>query len=286
MIKRLRTTLIAAALLSLVGTVSTVPAQQPLKDRGLPQQNTDLYSGEPQPLTLEQCGQCHPVHFRDIKQSGGKHQFDCRECHTVFHVYNPRKENYTDIMPDCQKCHDLIHGKKHSHCLSCHSNPHAASESPPLTGVVDACADCHSDQIDELTGQPSRHTELSCDNCHHTEHGTIPSCSECHQPHFSGQSFARCSRCHSPHQPLSTAFPSDVDLKNCSGCHTDIFTKWSQTASRHGRVSCSECHSAHMKIPDCQDCHGIPPAHSKTMLDKFPRCLDCHLDVHDLPTKK
>jgi len=278
---RFKVILLAAAFLSLVGTAATVPAQQ----QSLPQADAALYASEPQPLTLDQCGQCHPGHFRDIKQQGGKHQFDCRECHTTFHAYNPRKDNFAEIMPDCTQCHSLIHGDKHNQCLSCHSNPHAAIKAPTLAGVLNYCADCHTDQGMQLSAQPSKHTELSCDNCHHTEHGSIPFCSECHQPHFEAQAFTGCASCHPAHQPLTIPFAIDNDLRTCSGCHNDIYPKWQQTISKHGQVGCTECHTEHKKIPECSSCHGIPPAHSKTMLDKFPRCLDCHLDAHDLPTK-
>ncbi len=273
--------LLAAASLSVVGMVTTIPAQQ----QPLPQHNPALYAVDPQPLTLDQCGQCHPVHFTDIRQQGGKHQFDCRECHTTFHAYNPRKNNFSAIMPDCTECHTLIHGDKHSQCLGCHSNPHAATKAPSLAVVISFCADCHTDQGAQLAEKPSLHTELSCDECHHSEHGLIPSCAECHQPHFSSQDFAGCIACHPAHQPLEIPFNPDIELQTCSGCHDDIFAKWQSTVSLHGQVSCAECHTAHKEIPDCRTCHGTPPAHSKTMLKKFPNCLDCHLDVHDLPTK-
>ena len=273
--------LITATALLVVGTINVVPAQQ----QSLPQQNSALYDVDPQPLTLDQCGQCHPKHFKDIKVQGGKHQFDCRECHTIFHAYNPRKENYAAIMPECTGCHSLVHGDKHNQCLSCHSNPHAATKAPDLAGVINFCSDCHIDQDSQLTAQPSRHSELSCDYCHHTEHGLIPSCAECHQPHFDTQAFTGCTNCHPVHQPLVVAFNNDIDLKTCSGCHNDIFTKWQKTVSQHGQVGCAECHTEHKKIPGCGTCHGTPQSHSKTMLKKFPRCLDCHLDVHDLPTK-
>lgn len=275
-----RLILIAAVTLFLTGTAWAVPVQQ------LPQQKASLYSTEPKPLTLDQCGQCHPQHFQDIKQDGGRHQFDCRECHTIFHAYNPRKNNYGAIMPQCNSCHTLIHGEQHSQCLICHVNPHAVLQAPTIASVKNLCSDCHRKQVDQLAAQPSRHSELSCDNCHHTEHGLIPSCSECHQPHFDGQAFISCKTCHDVHQPLAIKFNEAVDLKTCAACHSDIYAKWQGTHSKHGQVNCATCHDVHKKIPQCQTCHTTPASHSKAMLEKFPRCLDCHLDVHDLPTKK
>ncbi len=283
---RLAIVLLAAALLSLAGVALAAPVQQLLPRLDLPPQDPQLYAVDPQPLTVEQCGQCHPSHFFDLKRQGGRHQFDCRECHTTFHAYNPRKDNYAVIMPSCTECHAVIHGEMHRQCLDCHTNPHAATQPPALAGVINACSDCHTDQNKQLERQPSRHTELSCDNCHHTEHGLIPSCAECHQPHFASQAFTGCVTCHPAHQPLIIPLNAGIELRTCSGCHASVYAKWSNTASRHGQVNCAECHTEHKTIPDCKTCHAILPAHSKTMLDKFPRCLDCHLDVHDLPVKK
>ena len=281
-----RLLLTAAVLLSSVGVAYAAPTQPVELQNNLPKQNAALYATEPQPLTLEQCGQCHPKHFQDLKQIGGKHQFDCRECHTVFHAYNPRKDNYAAIMPSCNLCHAQIHGEKHIQCLTCHQNPHAARQAPAIAQVVNLCADCHSDQGNQLAAYPSQHTELSCDNCHHTEHGLIPSCAECHQPHFGTQIFTSCADCHDVHQPLVINLGDNIELQTCDACHSDIYAKWQRTPSKHGQVSCSACHSVHKQIPQCSDCHTTPASHSKKLLEKFPRCLDCHLDVHDLPVKE
>ncbi len=272
-------------LLGSFGTALSAPKELVVPQEHLPKQNAALYAADPQPLTLEQCGQCHPKHFSDVKQTGGKHQFDCRECHTVFHAYNPRKDNYATLMPKCETCHTLVHGKKHSQCESCHQNPHAAQQSPALELLEKICSDCHKNQRDQLVDLPSRHTDLSCSNCHHTQHGYIPSCNECHQPHFDTQTFSSCSTCHAVHQPLAISFNDNIELQTCDACHSDIFTKWQRTPSKHGDVSCSSCHRAHKQIPQCLDCHTTPTSHSKKLLEKFPRCLDCHLDVHDLPVK-
>ena len=275
----------AVLLLSLAWAACSAQAQQVDKRGNLPESDASIYAIDPRPLTLEQCGQCHSSHFQDIKQTGGKHQFDCRECHTTFHTYNPRKENYAEIMPDCLKCHALVHGENHSQCLFCHDNPHAIQHAPSISRVKNLCVDCHTKQSRQLTLNPSQHTELSCENCHHTSHGLIPSCAECHQPHFATQAFTSCAECHDVHQPLSIIFSENVQLQTCEACHSEVYSKWQGTPSKHGQLSCVSCHDRHKKIPQCQTCHAPPPSHSKTMLEKFPRCLDCHLDVHDLPVK-
>ncbi|PLX98389.1 MAG: cytochrome C [Desulfuromonas sp.] len=283
---RFRVAIVTLIIFCCVGVVFAAPTQQSTPTPNLPQQNAELYATDPQPLTLEQCGQCHPQHFQGIKQMGGRHQFDCRECHTIFHAFNPRRDNYTAIMPQCSQCHVPVHGNKFTRCLACHQNPHMATKAPAVQIMVNICGECHSEQKRQLVAAPSAHTEVSCDSCHHTEHGSIPSCAECHEPHFETQEFSTCTACHDVHQPLIIAMGGDIELQTCSGCHGDIYTKWSTTASKHGQVRCNDCHDRHKQIPQCQDCHGIPDNHSAKMMARFPRCLDCHLDVHDLPVKR
>lgn len=283
---KIKILILVAALLLATGATSVALAQQAVKRDTLPQQDATLYATVPQPLTVVQCGQCHPSHFGDLKQSGGKHQFDCRECHEVFHAYNPLKKNYAEIMPQCATCHGQPHGNKHVQCLNCHNNPHAPNRVPMTHMLAGICSDCHSPQAAELQQFPSKHTEQSCNSCHYNRHGYIPTCSECHEPHFDTQAQVTCMQCHPVHQPRTIVLAADVDLKTCDACHTDIYSKWQDTPSKHGQVSCAECHTEHGLIPECSNCHEPPKSHAPKLLEMFPKCLTCHLDVHDLPVKK
>ncbi|MCK4622449.1 MAG: cytochrome C [Desulfuromonadales bacterium] len=274
--------LIAATLL-VAGTAS---AQQTAMRDNLPAVNASLYAAEPIPLTVDQCGQCHTRHFRDLKQAGGKHQFDCRECHEVFHAYNPPRNNYAEIMPLCATCHGQPHGDKHVECINCHENPHAPKRVPMTHMLEGICSDCHGPQAVELQDFPSKHTEQACNSCHHSRHGYIPVCAECHEPHFATQAEATCMQCHPVHQPRTIALAADVDLQTCDACHADIYATWGGTPSKHAEVSCAECHTEHGLIPACSNCHETPATHNEKLMAMFPNCLDCHLDVHDLPVKK
>ncbi|NOY12174.1 MAG: cytochrome C [Deltaproteobacteria bacterium] len=276
---------VAVFLLS-AGAAFAAPAQPVAKRNSLPTQDATLYATNPQPLTIAQCGQCHPNRFADLKQSGGKHQFDCRECHEVFHAYNPLKNNYAEIMPKCATCHNPPHGAKHVDCLNCHQNPHTPRRVPMTRMLAGICSDCHKTQASELKQFPSKHTKQACSSCHYERHGYIPSCSECHEPHFAGQDQATCLQCHPVHQPLSIQLSTDVDLRTCNACHPQVYSKWKGTRSKHGKVSCARCHTKHGLVPKCTDCHVPPKSHSKKLLEMFPKCLTCHLDVHDLPVKK
>ncbi len=274
---------LAATVLLVTGAASAATAQQ---RTSLPALDTSLYETVPQPLQVSQCGQCHPSHFGNLKEAGGLHRFDCRECHEVFHAYNPLKKNYADIMPKCATCHSPPHGKKHVECLNCHSNPHTPRRVPMSHMLASICSDCHSDQAEQLQAKPSKHTQQQCSSCHHNRHGYIPSCAECHEPHFAAQAMSTCTQCHDVHQPLDIGLSEAVDVQTCDACHDDIYSKWSGTSSKHGEVSCALCHTKHGLIPECTDCHTPPESHATKLLEMFPKCLTCHLDVHDLPVKK
>lgn len=276
--------LIAATLL-IVGAISVASAQQTATRLDLPAVNAALYETETPPLTVDQCGQCHFRPFGDLKQAGGKHRFDCRECHETFHAYNPKKKNYAEIMPKCATCHGQPHGEKHFDCFNCHENPHAPTQVPMTHMLAGICADCHNAEATELQQFPSKHTEQACNSCHHNRHGYIPACAECHEPHFATQAEATCMQCHPVHQPLTIALSTEVELETCNACHPNIYEKWQGTPSKHGQVGCAECHTEHAMIPECSNCHTPPESHAAKLLEMFPNCLTCHLDVHDLPVK-
>ena len=245
----------------------------------------ELYATDPQPLTPTQCGQCHESYFRNLKSDGGKHRFECQGCHKSFHAYNPVKgiAAYQALMPQCASCHNLPHGKAITDCANCHSDPHAIKK--PITGVrlAGACGDCHAKPKAELIENPSKHTKVACDKCH-TSHGFKPNCNMCHQPHYPEQGFDSCSKCHPVHKPKLVTYGSDTQNVDCASCHRDVIDKLKKSPSKHSAVSCATCHQArHKAIPQCTECHEAP--HPKVFLDRYPTCLTCHLDPHDLPMK-
>ncbi len=242
------------------------------------------YNIEPPPLTPIQCGQCHPSQYGDLSKAGGRHQFYCQGCHQIIHAYNPRKNNWAELMPNCSNCHVLPHGETFDDCSSCHPKPHSPLQVPSSDDLADLCIECHQEQPEALQKYPSAHSEVGCTECHAGRHGTIPSCLECHEPHFADQEPTSCGQCHPAHSPLQIAFAPDSGARTCGSCHETVYATWSKTPSRHGKVNCTICHDEHGLLPECTQCHENP--HSAKLIAYYSNCLTCHLNPHNLPVKK
>lgn len=276
-----RRLIIVIAVVMVVMTGMAFAAQENGKLKVQIPPDPQLYGGTPVPLTADQCAQCHPSVFQMIKTNGGKHQFDCQKCHSAFHVYNPRKENYNEIMPKCDTCHTQPHGANVTDCTSCHTIPHTPRKVVMNATLANACVQCHPGPQEQLTKFPSKHTNVECNRCH-TSHGLKPFCSNCHKPHLPGQETATCTKCHPVHRPLQVTYPDNTPAATCGSCHSKIFSKLQNTASKHGTLNCAACHrSKHKSVPQCSDCHKNP--HAPGIHVRYPKCLSCHLDVHDLP---
>ncbi|MDY0292376.1 MAG: hypothetical protein RBR02_08590 [Desulfuromonadaceae bacterium] len=242
----------------------------------------DPYALDLKPLTTPECGRCHFSVFTDIKDEGGKHQLDCTYCHEEFHTYKPGR-NWADVVPACTTCHGAAHGESYMACLACHENAHAPISSMiGLDQLEPDCAKCHEPQGQELVQNPSAHTELSCSSCHHTQHGNIPDCVECHaQPHVAFEQNSGCVGCHPVHSPTNIEYGQDVANNVCAGCHQSVNSLLVNSPKKHSTLSCVYCHAQkHGYLPACQDCHGKP--HSDTLLSRFNACTDCHGEPHAL----
>ncbi len=256
---------------------------KPVSQEVLPKKEKKLYELELKPLTFEECARCHITIFNLIKTKGGKHQKECTFCHQQFHVYSAKKQNWDAIMPKCQNCHGLKHGEKFPECYQCHSNPHVPKEEILVTEqFAKWCAECHKNVNNEIITYKSKHTDVGCAFCHAKKHGYIPECQACHAPHIEGQTYKDCLTCHKPHSPTHLpAFSADIPNGICGSCHKDAFNQLSATKSKHGKLNCTYCHNQHAYKPKCQSCHGEP--HSPEMHKKYPDCLKCHVNAHNLP---
>ncbi len=239
------------------------------------------------PLTTVECAQCHYSVFETIKNTGGKHRIDCVRCHREYHVYNPRKQNYDQIMPRCAWCHQsasggAFHGdnKNLTACLNCHTDPHKPLVIP-ASQIETACALCHAKEAGEIKDFPSKHTtDVACGDCHADKHGYIPECSACHESHSPAVQMTPkdCMACHPVHKPKQITYGKDTDSKICAGCHETAYGLLQKKVTKHTAVACAQCHPSHGEIPTCQRCHGEP--HPKDM--KATNCKDCHGIAHSL----
>ena len=244
------------------------------------------YSGIVQPLTLEECARCHTPHYSWLRDNGAGHQqVACTDCHKVFHAYNPLRNNYAEIMPQCSSCHSTPHGpaEEVKPCLECHANPHQPLVSiPDPAGLEGRCQFCHDAVAASLQAEVSKHTEQDCSSCHSEKHGRIPQCSECHENHSSKAvlSTADCLACHPVHTPLQISYPLTQDNAVCAGCHEDVYGLLQTRITKHSALTCAKCHPAHGQLPTCQECHGEP--HSASIHKKYDTCGACHGIAHDV----
>ncbi len=250
------------------------------------QESEELYVPEVKPMKPAECGRCHINVYKTLLNEGGKHKFDCTNCHQVFHVFRAA-EIWDQIVPKCTRCHGYYHGEEGilKDCQKCHIEAHAPKRIP-LGDILDLnCGKCHPKIIGEMKQFPSKHSQQKCSLCHHTKHGYIPSCMECHEPHVASlKTNQQCLECHPVHSPTRPMiFKAGTSNEICSACHSDEVERLAANKSKHHNVACVDCHTKHGYIPKCQECHEQP--HGQTLLKKFPNCLDCHIDPHNLPTK-
>jgi hypothetical protein len=226
-------------------------------------------------LGNEECGKCHTGPPADIAAAGGKHkEVGCTECH-VGH-----RPSVKTSIPQCSKCHEDKPHYKLANCLGCHKNPHRPLEIQFGNKVTEPCLTCHTDQIKQLQANKSKHTALFCSTCH-SVHGKIPQCVQCHKPHSAQMTQADCKKCHKAHMPTVVAYGPDVPNKDCAACHAKANNLLMASATKHKAQPCVSCHKAkHKMIPACQNCHG--DKHPKAIMEKFPKCSQCHNIAHDL----
>jgi len=222
----------------------------------------------------EECARCHPRQVNFIAEAGGRHRnVPCVGCHPG---HPPDTGN---AFVQCNRCH-LKTKKSHFQtlgCITCHTNPHT-----PLKITFNPkarCLHCHDEQREQMTANPSKHNAVGCGGCHDV-HRKKPECVQCHNPHTSTLATV-CRQCHNPHMPKTVTYSADVPSKDCGACHPGPVALLSANTSRHHLIACARCHQAkHKVIPTCSFCHGTP--HPQGILNKFPKCVQCHNIAHDL----
>lgn len=257
------------------------------------QVSSPLYPDKGKQLTTEDCMQCHPEIATLLRTQGAMHsRVECRQCHLQIHVYLGAKANYEEILPKCTRCHEHPHGEKLVQCSRCHQEAHAPLTIPAGRSLAEGCFVCHPDLDKEMKTFTTRHTELYCTACHHTKHGYIPDCLECHQPHTGtvprpGRMTAntgpldQCLSCHPPHKAFKVAYAQTTPNAACAYCHRKAKHMLQKSNTKHSRLQCTQCHpEKHKTIKRCNECHGRP--HPEAMLKNFSSCGGCHGVAHSV----
>lgn len=242
----------------------------------------DIFDQQIEPFSTLECARCHEQVFIDLRDNGGAHKMACRDCHESFHNFQ-RGLSLNERLPDCAGCHDQPHGDDEAmlECLNCHSNAHAPVASLNIEKLEPVCASCHSGPAEQMA-QPSAHADMSCNECHHEQHGYLPTCIECHEePHSTFESSTSCMQCHPVHNVSILVYSDEIPNQPCAGCHSDPFDKHAKGHLAHSKLSCTFCHAnEHGNVPTCQECHNTK--HNAEMLAEFKQCSGCHGNPHDL----
>lgn len=137
------------------------------------------------------CSRCHASQTEQLSHPSAHTDMGCNGCHYGKHGY----------VPDCTECHMEPHNPftSNSACTSCHPvhDVSALDYGPHIENV--GCSSCHKDQAEALKQGHLAHAMLNCTFCHADEHGTVPTCQECHDtPHTQDmlKEFDGCAACH------------------------------------------------------------------------------------------
>ena len=252
-----------------------------------------LYPDKSESMTRKECMQCHPDIARLLRDAGAGHtRVACRECHLQVHVYIPGKTRYEDILPKCSRCHQHPHGEELLDCSGCHQEAHAPLYIPAGSVLAQWCYVCHQELDKDIKIFVTQHTELYCTGCHHTKHGHVPGCLECHQSHegtlpaeggitADETPLGQCLTCHPPHKALKVVYPDDTPDTVCAYCHRKADEMLDKNKTKHTTLKCTQCHpKKHPAIKRCKECHGVP--HPEAMIKNFNTCGQCHGVAHSV----
>jgi len=165
-------------------------------------------------FALRQCLSCHDPHTPRELVLSGELKEACQSCHESqgqAMVVNPSMHaemacnachaDWHKAIPECTDCHEShFSGQPSRECQQCHP----AHTPNKILGFLDirskVCQDCHPNIYARWINSPSRHHVLNCGLCHQS-HGTVPKCTDCHQPAHNKKMLER--------------------FKSCLGCHLD-----------------------------------------------------------------
>jgi hypothetical protein len=290
------------------------------------------------PLAKVNCGACHATeqeqHARSLHGRAVAHNDPlaprCKDCHgnhDILAVKDPRSAVAPLKVPFvCGRCHregtpvQLNRHIPQANILENYSESiHGEGLLRKGLTVAPTCATCHTPHLilahtDPASSIARKNIAATCTRCHaqieavhrktirgelwEKEAHVLPACVDCHQPHkvrkvfyTQGMADADCMRCH-----------ADPRLKATRDGRSLTVSAVELTASRHAKVSCSQCHGevnasrvrpceTITKKVDCSSCHAEvaqqyqASRHGKLLAKNDPNapsCLECHGTHHVL----
>ena len=141
----------------------------------------------------ETCAACHATQVTEMRNYPSKHKSEvaCVDCHKKCGQMS-ESECYI-----CHESHSPYIGLDSKNCLECHPahTPMKIAYGMKTPSVI--CGSCHATNYDLLQSNHTKHTELTCTDCHNT-HRLIHRCSDCHGLFHSEmmQDLSKCADCH------------------------------------------------------------------------------------------
>ncbi len=247
------------------------------------------------------CATCHAeiatgfaknAHARLALEHAG-HGVTCESCHgagkahvdsggDATKIFRFTSASATEADAKCLGCHAAAHpnfersahGEAGVSCLSCHSIHHSSTPSFLLTeSQPQLCYRCHAD-IQVLFSMPF----------HHKVPEGLMKCTDCHDPHGTGQENnllstadrnTICAKCHAETAgPFVYEHPV-VKTEGCTACHSPHGSPNARLLNvSEVNMLCLQCHSASINF----SAPGAPSFHNQAT--QYVACTNCHTQVH------
>ncbi|MBU1001572.1 MAG: cytochrome C [Proteobacteria bacterium] len=138
----------------------------------------------------EPCLTCHSEQGLEVKHYPSAHaQMACNDCHA----------SHREV-PACLDCHSKhTEEMDQASCTTCHPAHKPLVVKYERGTPSEYCKSCHEKAFDVLAVNTTKHHDMTCDNCHRSEHKAVPPCFACHgRPHPEAMlaKFGDCSDCH------------------------------------------------------------------------------------------
>jgi cytochrome b subunit of formate dehydrogenase len=236
------------------------------------------------------CFGCHKRQINEKKFAESVHGSEsCTGCHYYIanvkaHVKAMQKKGVgIPIQPvKCQRCHDeealefnpSVHSVNEVQCTDCHANIHEVSAwKSDKKRVIQTCVTCHPEEVERYSGSVHGKGVLA-------GNPDSPDCTDCHGKNKSLHNITI----------LKGKASKEFHTEACTRCHGDekmmqrnkVFVIAAQTyyESYHGKIrelgypklvaGCSDCHRAHVILPEDNPKASISPEHI------VGTCKKCH----------